>query len=226
MDYSTYLILSLAVVILSLWAQGSVKSTYAKYSKVKSKRGYTGAAIAHNILMKNNITDVRVGQIKGTLTDHYSPKEKIIRLSEGVHDSDSVAAIGIAAHEAGHTCQHYQNYIFIKLRNAVLPVAQIGSSAAIPLVILGVALSFGFLVKIGVWVFFAVVLFQLITLPVELNASNRAMKILKESNYLDEEELKGTRKVLTAAAMTYVVALASSLVQFLRILSIANRRRR
>lgn len=226
MDYTTYLILTVGVVILSLWAQGAVKSTYAKYSKVRSKRGYTGAAIAQNILRRNDINDVRVGQIQGTLTDHYSPKEKIIRLSDGVYDSDSVAALGIAAHEAGHTCQHYQGYLFIKLRNAVLPVAQIGSSAAIPLIMLGIVLSFGFLVDLGVIVFFAVVLFQLITLPVEFNASNRAMRVLKEGNYLDDEELKATRKVLNAAAMTYVAALASSLVQFLRILSLAKSRRR
>jgi len=226
MDYTTYLILSLVVIVFSLWAQGSVKSTYAKYSKVSSRRGYTGAAIAQNILDKNGITDVRIGQVSGTLSDHYSPKEKMIRLSDGVYGSSSVAALGIAAHEAGHTCQHYGNYGFIKLRNAILPVAQIGSSAAIPLVVLGVALSFGFLVDIGIIVFLFAVLFHLITLPVELNASNRAMKALEEGHYLDEEELKGTRKVLTAAAMTYVAALASSLLQFLRLLSIANRRRR
>ena len=226
MDYTTYLILSLVVIVFSLWAQGSVKSTYAKYSKVSSRRGYTGAAIAQNILDKNGITDVRIGQVSGTLSDHYSPKEKMIRLSDGVYGSSSVAALGIAAHEAGHTCQHYGNYGFIKLRNAILPFAQIGSSAAIPLVVLGVSLSFGFLVDIGIIVFLFAVLFHLITLPVELNASNRAMKALEEGHYLDEEELMGTRKVLTAAAMTYVAALASSLLQFLRLLSIANRRRR
>ena len=226
MDYTTYLILSLVVIAFSLWAQGSVRSTYAKYSKVSSKRGYTGAAIAQNILDKNGITDVRIGQVSGTLSDHYSPKEKIIRLSDGVYGSSSVAALGIAAHEAGHTCQHYGNYMFINLRNAILPVAQIGSTAAIPMVVLGVALSFGILVDIGIVIFLFAVLFHLITLPVELNASNRAMKALEEGGYLDDEELKATRKVLTAAAMTYVAALASSLLQFLRLLSIANSRRR
>lgn len=221
-----YLILVIPSIILSLIAQASVKSTYAKYAKVLSRRGMTGKDAAEQILQANGIFNIRVLPISGQLTDHYSPKEQVIRLSEGIYDGTSVAALGVAAHEVGHAIQYHQSYFPIRLRNAILPVANFGSGLAMPLVIIGLLLSFYPLVQIGILFFGMVVLFQLLTLPVEFNASSRALKTL-ERGYLSQDELKGTKKVLKAAAMTYVAALATSLAQFLRLILIArgNRRR-
>ena len=215
-----YIILVLPAVIFSIAAQFKVNSTYAKASKILSRSGLTGKDIAEKILRQNGINDVKVVQINGKLTDN--PKTKTISLSQDVYSSSSVAALGIAAHEAGHTCQHYHNYSPISLRNAILPVAGIGSSLAIPLVIIGFIFNWGPLILTGIIFFAAVVLFQLITLPVEFNASNRALQVL-ENGILQPDELAQTKKVLSAAALTYVAALAVSLAQLLRLILLASR---
>lgn len=216
----------LAVMIFVAWAQFKVKSTFSQYAKVATTRGMTGAEAAQQILQANGITNVRIEQIAGELTDHYSPNEQVIRLSEPVCNVASVAAVGVAAHEAGHAVQYAVGYGPMKLRAMIIPATQIGSKLAMPLFLAGILLSFGFLADIGVALFFFSVLFQLVTLPVEFNASRRALEALRSTGYYSNEELAGSRRVLTAAAMTYVGALLTALVQFLRLLAIANRRNR
>jgi len=221
-----YIVLVIPAIILSMIASASVKSTYAKYAKVFSRRGMTGSELASEILRRNGIYDISVGHVSGELTDHFSPKEKIIRLSDGVYDSSSVAALGIAAHEAGHVVQYHTNYAPISWRNTILPVVNIGSSISIPLVILGLLFGFPFFTNIGIALFFFVVVFQLITLPVEFNASKRAMQSLENYGILASDELPYAKKVLTAAAMTYVASLAVSLAQLLRLILISRGRKR
>lgn len=225
MDY-LYIILVLPTILLSLFASGAVKSTYAKYSRVLSKRGITGREAAESVLLSNGVSDVAIGTVSGELTDHYNTSNNTINLSDGIYGSTSVAALGIACHEAGHAVQHNENYFPIKVRNAILPVAQLGSSLSIPLIFIGFLLNTFMLCEIGIILFGAVVAFQLVTLPVEFNASARAMTALRESAMLDEEELKMTKKVLTAAAMTYVAALLLSAVQLLRFVIMARGRNR
>lgn len=215
----------IAVMIFVAWAQFSVKSTFSKYAKVATARGMTGAEAAQQILLANGITNVRIEPIKGELTDHYSPNEQVIRLSEPVCNVSSAAAIGVAAHEAGHAVQYATGYFPMKIRSLIIPATQFGSKLAMPLFLLGVVLSFGFLVDIGVALFFFSVLFQVVTLPVEFNASRRALAALKSTGYYSSDELAAARKVLTAAAMTYVGAMLTALLQFLRLLAIANNRR-
>lgn len=222
---SWYLILVIPAMILSLIASASVKSTYAKYAKIASARGITGSQIASEILRRAGIYDVTIGRIGGQLSDNYNPKEQIIRLSEGVYDSSSVAALSVAAHEAGHVLQYYSGYSPIKIRNTILPVVNFGSSLSVPMILLGFLFGLGILVNIGIALFFFVVLFQIITLPVEFNASSRALKQLEMCGALSSEELPMARKVLNAAAMTYVASVAVSLAQFLRLILISNRRR-
>lgn len=222
---TTYLIFVLPALILAMWAQSMVSSTYTKYSSVLSTRGITGAEVADKILKLNGVFDVKIEKISGNLTDHFDPRSKVIRLSEGVYNSTSVAALGVAAHETGHALQHNQGYIPIKLRNSVLPVANIGSYAAFPLVLLGLLFQSGIMVDIGIILFTAVVAFQLVTLPVEFNASSRAISLLDNQAVLEGNELIGAKKVLKAAAMTYVAAAAVSIGNLLRLLTIANRRR-
>lgn len=222
---TTYLIFVLPALILAMWAQSMVSSTYTKYSSVLSTRGITGAEVADKILKLNGVYDVKIEKISGNLTDHFDPRSKVIRLSEGVYNSTSVAALGVAAHETGHALQHNQGYIPIKLRNSVLPVANIGSFAAFPLVLLGLLFQSGIMVDIGIILFTAVVAFQLVTLPVEFNASFRAISVLDNQAVLQGDELTGAKKVLKAAAMTYVAAAAVSIGNLLRLLTIANRRR-
>ena len=224
--FDAYTILLIPVMIFVIWAQMRVKTTFAKYAKVATARGMTGAEAARQILAANGITNVRVETIAGELNDHYSPNEGVIRLSEPVYDKATVAAVGVAAHEAGHAVQYAVGYFPMKLRALIIPVTQIGSRLAMPLFLLGLVLSFGFLLDIGIVLFFFSVLFQLITLPVEFNASRRAIAALESTGYYAQNELKDARRVLTAAAMTYVGALATALVQFLRLLAIANRRNR
>ena len=221
-----YIVLVIPAVILSLIASASVKSTYSKYSKVLSLRGMTGGDLASEILRRAGIYDVRVELVRGQLTDHYSPKENVIRLSEGVYGSSSVAALGVAAHEAGHVLQYYGNYAPIRIRNSILPVVNFSSGLSVPILLLGYFLGFSLLVNIGIALFFFVVLFQLITLPVEFNASSRGMQQLESCGALSSEELPLAKKVLSAAAMTYVASLAVSLAQFLRLILISNGRRR
>ena len=217
-----YVILVVPMIIFSLIMSANVKGTYSKYKTVRNRSGITGGEAARRILLENGITDVRIEVCGGELTDHYNPRTNVVSLSADVFNSTSVAAVGIAAHEVGHVCQHYSGYAPIKIRNAVLPVANIGSSLSIPLIILGIFLSFKPLVMAGVIAFAAVVLFQLVTLPVEFNASSLAMKSLVSCGILSSDETSGTRKVLSAAAMTYVAALAVSLAQLLRLILIAR----
>lgn len=220
---STYLIL-LPAILFALWAQSRVKSTYAKYSREFA--GLTGAEAARMVLEMNGVTDVEIRPIAGELTDHFDPRTNTISLSKGVYDVTSVAAVGIAAHEAGHAVQYAVGYSPIKLRTAIIPVTNIGSMLSWPLLLIGIALGSETLAMAGVVLFCAVVAFQLITLPVEFNASNRALDTLGASGYLQPEQLDGAGKVLRAAAMTYVAALAQALAQLLRLLMIANRSRR
>lgn len=222
---STIIIL-IPAIIFSIVAQIMVKSAFSEYSKVRNSRGLTGADAAREILDRNGLTNVRIEHISGSLTDHYDPKANVIRLSDDVYGSATVAAVGVAAHEAGHAVQYAEGYYPIKIRNAIIPVTRFGSSLSTPLVILGLALSWDFLITAGILLFCAVVLFQAITLPVEFNASGRALKTLRSSHFLEDDEMKGARSVLTAAAMTYVAAMLSALLSLVRLLVISGRRRR
>lgn len=224
--YDSTILLMIPVMIFVIWAQANVKSTYAKYAKVPTLRGLTGADAARCILDANGLNHIRIESIAGELTDHYSPNEGVIRLSEPVIGVASAAAVGVAAHEAGHAVQHATGYFPMKLRSMIIPITQFGSRAAMPLFLIGLMAGFGILVDLGLAFFFFSVLFQLITLPVEFNASNRALAALRASGSYSEEELRAARKVLTAAALTYVGALASALVSFLRLVLIAGGRRR
>lgn len=224
---STYILVLIGAVI-SMIASARVNSAFQRFSKVSNRRGLTAQDAAATILRNAGIADVRIERIKGNLTDHYSPKEKILRLSDSVYNSTSVAAIGVAAHECGHAIQHNVGYGPLKLRSLSVPVANIGSMLSWPVILLGLLFGMPGLAQIGVFLFTFVVLFQLITLPVEFNASNSALRILEESGMLVGEELKGSSKVLRAAALTYVAALFSAILQLLRlvILTRGNSRRR
>ena len=221
-----YVILVLPVLILSMVASAKVKSSFNKYSKVMSSRRLTGAQAAFEVLRFYGITNVQIERVSGNLTDHFDPRTNVIRLSDNVYNSTSVAAIGVACHEAGHAAQYAQSYVPIKLRNFILPVANLGSKLGFPLAILGFFLGFEPLAMFGVIFFGFAVLFQLITLPVEFNASKRALSVIESVDILDVEEKKGAKKVLTAAAMTYVAALAVSVANLLRLILIVNRRRK
>ena len=220
-----YIILVIPAIILSMIAQAKVSGTFKKYSSIFSKKGMTGEDTANLIMMKNGISDVTVKPIKGQPTDNFNPRTKEISLSEPVYNSSSIAAIGVAAHESGHAVQHHTGYLAIKLRNAVLPAAQIGSSAAMPMALLGIVFGMPALINAGILLFSAVVLFQVVTLPVEFNASRRAVTILRETGVLSEEELVGAKKVLSAAALTYVAAMLTSLMSLIRLILLSRRRR-
>ncbi len=220
-----YIILVIPAMLISLWAQFKVKSTYKKFSGVNNARGITGAYAAQAVLTHYGITDVRIEPVSGTLSDHYDPRTKVIRLSEGVYSSNSIAAIGIACHEAGHAAQHAQNYVPIKVRNSLIPLCNIGSTLGVPLALLGYFLGFEPLISIGLLLYAAITVFQLVTLPVEFNASRRAMKVIEETNLLYDDETGGAKKVLTSAAMTYVAAMLVSLANLLRLILRFNRRR-
>lgn len=222
---SYYLVLVLPAILIAMAAQIMVKTTFRRYASVFSRRGQTAAQVARRILDDNGLQAVRLERVSGDLTDHYDPKANVIRLSDSVYNSASVASIGVAAHEAGHAVQHAVGYVPIKLRNAVLPVANIGSAAAMPIIVIGLLLSFEPLVSIGILLFSALVLFQLVTLPVEFNASRRALATLRDSHILEGKELSGARRVLSAAAMTYVAAVLVSAMQLLRLVLLTNRRR-
>ena len=220
-----YIILVVPALILSVIAQIGVKGTYKRYSGILNSRGLTGAASAQKVLAFYGIYNVRIEQVSGKLTDHYDPRANVIRLSSGVYSGSSIAAVGVACHEAGHAAQHAQNYVPIKIRNAILPVANIGSSAGIYLAIIGYFLGFSILVNIGIVLFAFVVLFQLVTLPIEFNASSRAIKVIDETGLLDVEEQIGAKKMLAAAAMTYVASLLVSIMSLLRLILRFNSRR-
>ena len=230
----TYLVLVLPCVILSMWASANVNSTFRKYSAQLSSRRITGAQAAQRVLMANGVQGVKIQRISGNLTDHYDPKTNVIRLSDNVFDNTSTAAIGVACHEAGHAVQYAQSYAPIKLRAAVIPVTNLGSRLAMPLILIGLLLSYlgnfsYLLVYAGIACFGLSLVFQLVTLPVEFNASRRAMEAISSGNLLTVEEQKGARKTLTAAALTYVAATATALAQLLRLLVLfgdrGNRRR-
>ena len=220
-----YIYLILPALIISIIAQMKVKSTFSKYSNMHS--GVTGAAAAEQVLHAHGVYNVSIERVAGNLTDHFDPRTNVIRLSESVYDSQSVSAVGVAAHEAGHAVQYAENYAPIRLRNKIVPVVNFGSSISWIVLILGVLLSMPSLLWLGIALFSLSTVFHLITLPVELNASNRAMKTITERNLLNsEDEVRGARKVLSAAAMTYVAALLVSLAQLLRIVMLFGNRRR
>lgn len=221
----TYLLVLIGLVI-SMAASGYVNSTYAKYSQFRSKRGITGEDAARYILQQSDIQDVTVQGIRGNLTDNYNSRDKTLNLSESVGPSTSVAAIGVAAHECGHAVQDKVGYGPLKIRAALVPVANFGSMAAMPLILLGLIMGMNqTLIQIGIWCFAAAFLFQVVTLPVEFNASRRALQILDHGNMLDQEELGMARKVLAAAALTYVAAAIASLLQLLRLFLLFGNRR-
>lgn len=211
------------VFLFALFCQAKVKSAFSKYSKVANRRGLTGADAAYQLLRLNGITDVRIKKISGSLTDYYDPRAKEICLSQDVFDSRSVAAIGVACHEAGHACQHAQGYAPLKIRNAVIPVTRIGSFLGVPLALIGMFLYSDPLIYAGIILYAAVAFFQLVTLPVEFNASKRALQTIETNGFLEGEEYNGAKKVLSAAALTYVAALASALATLLRLFLIVNR---
>lgn len=219
-----YIILVVPAIILSLIAQFGVKSTYRKYSSIQNSRRITGAQAAAAVLRNYGISNVRIELVSGELTDHYDPRSNVIRLSPKVYNGSSIASVGIACHEAGHAAQHAQNYVPIKVRNSILPIANIGSSAGVLLAVFGYFLNFGLLTNIGIILFAFVVLFQLATLPVEFNASSRAIKVINETELLSDNEIVGTKKVLAAAAMTYVASLLVSLASLLRLILVFGRR--
>ena len=226
----TYLVLVIPCLILSIWASWRVNGTFKRYASQLSKQHITGSDAAKRVLLQNGINNVKVERISGKLTDHYDPKSNVIRLSDSVYDSTSTAAIGVACHEAGHAVQYASNYAPIKLRAAIIPITNFGSRLAMPLILLGIILSslgaYSYtVVYLGIGCFALSLIFQLITLPVEFNASRRAMAAIRSGELLTPEEQKGARKTLTAAAMTYVAATAVSLAQLIRLLSIFGRRR-
>ncbi|MBQ8174672.1 MAG: zinc metallopeptidase [Clostridia bacterium] len=223
-----YIILVLPAVILAFWAQMRVNSTFNKYSRVATRGGMTGYAAARMVLDRNGLSNVAIEEVKGHLSDHFDPRTNVIRLSSAVYHGNNAAAVGVAAHEAGHAAQYAQAYLPMRLRAAIIPVTNIGSRLAFPLLLLGILFAYPPLAYAGVLAFGLSTLFQLVTLPVEFNASRRAMAVIGESGRFGEEEQQGARRVLTAAALTYVAALAVSLANLLRLLMIAggSRRRR
>ena len=230
-DY-TYILFMIPCIIISLICQVRVKTAFSKYGSIPNSRGMTGAQAAEYVLRQNGVTDVRIECVKGKLTDHYDPRNNVIRLSEAVYNVNSVAAVGVAAHEAGHAVQTAKNYTPNKIRGAILPVARIGSSISWILIMLGFLFAYRsssnpagmYLLYGGIILFSASVLFTVVTLPVEFDASRRALKCIREGNLLREDEYKGAKSVLTAAAMTYVASAVTAIMQLLRLLLIVNRR--
>jgi Zn-dependent membrane protease YugP len=221
-----YLVLVVPTLLLSLWAQFLVKSTFAKYSKIHCSRNITGTDAAAFLLRTNGIRDVRIESVSGSLTDHYDPASKVLRLSQPVYAQPSIAAVGVAAHETGHAIQHAVHYGPLALRSTLVPIANIGSSFGPILAIAGIFFSLPFLINAGILLFGGAVLFYLVTLPVEFNASARAIAILRSNNVLTPGELDGVKKVLTAAALTYVASALTAIMSLLRLVLISRGRRR
>ncbi len=223
----TYFLFMIPCLILSLVCSAKVNTTFNKYSKVSNRRGLTGAQAAYQVLSSNGVTGVKIEPVSGKLTDHFDPRTNTIRLSESVYNSSTVAAVGVAAHEAGHAVQHAQGYLPNKIRSAIVPVANFGSKLSWILIFVGFLLpvQFNFMITLGIIFFSFSVLFTLVTLPVEFNASKRALETIKGTNLLYEDEYSGAKKTLSAAAMTYVAAAATAVAQLLRLLLLANRRR-
>ncbi len=229
----TYVVLVLPCILLSLWASANVNSTFKRYSTQYSRRGLTGAEAAERVLRANGVTGVRIERISGNLTDHFDPRSNVIRLSDNVYGNTSTAAIGVACHEAGHAVQYAQDYVPIRIRSAVIPATNLGSKLAMPLILIGLLInSLGdlsyFLIYLGIACFGLSLIFQLVTLPVEFDASHRAMETIAQTELLTQEEQQGARKTLRAAALTYVAATAVALSQLLRLIVLfgGNRRRR
>lgn len=223
--YASYILYMLPAFLLAMFAQIKVKSNFSKYSKIHSRNGYTAAMVARMILDNNGLQQVAIDRVPGSLTDHFDPRTNVIRLSDSVYNSTSVAAIGVAAHEVGHAIQYSVGYTPIKIRSAIIPVSQIGSSLSWPLFFIGLIFRSDLLMIAGIVLFSLVVLFQLVTLPVEYNASHRALDTLQTYQYLGTDEVQGARKVLSAAALTYVASLATALLQLLRLVALAGNRR-
>lgn len=220
----TYLLI-IPGMLLGLWAQYKVKSAYAEYSRIPTRLGRSAAAVVDDLLRRNGNHKVRIGRVSGELTDHYNPADETLKLSDGVYASNSIAALGIAAHEAGHAMQKHDGYAPLKLRTAIVPAVNICSGLSTPLFFLGLLMSWEPLLNLGIILFAASTVFALVTLPVEFNASNRAVAMLVDGGYVSGEEERGVRKVLNAAALTYVAAAVTSLLSLLRLVLIANRRR-
>lgn len=215
----------LLILILPLIASLNVKATYSKYAKVRNSRGLTADEVARKILDANGLYFVQIERVSGNLTDHYDPRANVVRLSDSVYGKQGIAAIGVAAHECGHAVQHAEDYAPINLRSKLVPAANIGSRLSYILVLLGIVMSYNqVLINIGILLFLAVVAFQFVTLPVEFNASERALATLRNDGILDESEMHGTKKVLTAAALTYVVALLTAILNLMRLIAMSRRR--
>ena len=221
-----YIILVLPAVLVALVAQMMVKNTFSRYQSIGSIKGLTGYEVVRNMLDSNNLHSISIERVAGNLNDHYDPKKKVIRLSDSVYDSPSVAAIGVAAHEAGHALQYADGYFPIRIRSMMVPVTNIGSTLSMPLILIGLFSGVSPFIYIGIGLFSLVTVFQLITLPVEYNASNRALSTLKGLGILNENELKSSKKVLSAAALTYVASLLVSFMSLLRILLLTRERSR
>ena len=222
----TYIIFVMPALLVAMWAQFNVNSTFNKYKKIGNSRGYTAFDVARRILDMNGLYNVKIERVAGHLSDHFDPRSNVVRLSDSTYQSNSVAAIGVAAHEVGHAVQHATSYAPIKVRNAIVPVVQISSYAAFPLALLGIVFANRFMINAGILLFITVVLFQIITLPVEFNASRRAIKTLDKNYILEGAELTGAKKVLTAAALTYVASAAVAIGNLLRLLVLAGGRSR
>ena len=221
-DWTYFLVLIGAVI--SMFASSKVKTTYAKYGKVRSHSGMTAMDAARRILDNAGLRHIRIERVAGDLTDHYSPKEQVLRLSDTTIHSESIAAIGVAAHECGHAIQHANSYAPLTIRNTIVPVVNLGSRLSWPMILIGLLLGITGFLDAGIVLFSFSLIFQLITLPVEFNASSRALQILDDTNMLYDDERRGAKKVLSAAAMTYVAALALSLTQLLRLITATRRR--
>jgi len=221
--WDSSILLLIPALVFALWAQSQVKGTFARYSRVPASSRRTGGSVAASILRAAGLDDVKVERIRGELSDHYDPRARALRLSAAVHDGYSLAALGVAAHEAGHAIQHSVGYAALSFRNGVLPVARFGSSLAFPLFFIGLIFRTGWMMDVGIYLFLGVVAFQVITLPVELNASSRAMTLLEEGGFIAGTERGAVKKVLNAAAMTYVAATAMAVAQLFRLLMLRGR---
>ncbi len=224
--YDWTVLIVLPALIFTIWAQFKVNSTFNRFSQIYTKSGLSGAEAARRILDANGLHNVRIERARGSLSDHFDPRTNVVRLSETVHDVSSIAALGVAAHEVGHAIQYARGYLPIKIRAAIIPATRIGSMLAMPLFIIGLIMASDGLLLIGIALYSLVTLFQLVTLPVEFNASRRAIATLSSHNMLSQNETRGAEEVLSAAAMTYVAALATSPPTLLRLLLLANNRRR
>lgn len=224
--YDPTYILVLPALIFAVWAQTKVSSTFRKYLRVFASSNYTGAQVARYLLDANGLHEVRIEMARGTLTDHYDPRTRVLRLSKQVYESSSVAALGVAAHETAHAVQHAQNYIPLGIRNNLWPVANFGSQAAFPLFFIGLFFGIPTLTTVGIWFFVAALAFQVVTLPVEFNASRRALSMLTEGGFITQSERSKVKEVLSAAALTYVAAVAVSAMQLLRLVLLRNARER